>query len=46
MDLETEVKLRFLSHKDPRAWDLEKSVIQEPPKPHFTCKYDVVYYGI
>ena len=45
MDLEKEVKSKFLNHEDPRAWfltDLEKSVIHEPPNPLFICKYDAV----
>ena len=36
MDLETEVKLRFLNHEDPRAWlltDLAKGAIHKPSEP-------------
>ena len=45
MDLEKEVKPRFLNHEDPRAWfltDLVKGVIHEPPNLLFICKYDAV----
>ena len=46
VDLETEVKLKFLNHKDPRAWfltDLEKGTNHEPPKPLFIRKYDAAH---
>ena len=49
MDLETEVKTRFLNHKDLRAWfltDLEKGTIYELPKPLFIHKNDAVHCGI
>ena len=48
MDLESNVKLRFLNHEDPRAWfliDLEKGEIHEPPELLFICKYDAVHCG-
>ena len=43
MDLETELKPRFLNHEDPRAWyltDLERGVIHKLPKP----LYNNIYY--
>ena len=49
VDLETEVKPRFLNHEDQRAWfltDLEKGAIHEPPEPLFICKYYVVHCDI
>ena len=47
MDLETEVKLRFLNYKDPRVLtDLEKGAIHEPPELLFICKYDVIHCSI
>ena len=49
MDLETEVKLRFLNHEDPRVWfltDLEKGAIHEPPEPLFIYKCDAVHCDI
>ena len=48
MDLESNVKLRFLNHEDPRAWfliDLEKGEIHEPPELLFICKYDESIVG-
>ena len=49
MDLETEVKLKFLNHEEPRAWfltDLEKGAIHKPPEPLFIHKCDAVHCGI
>ena len=49
VDLETEVKLRFLNYKDQRAWfltDLKKGAIHELPKPLFIYKYDAIHCGI
>ena len=49
VDLETEVKPRFLNNKDLRVWfliDLEKGTIHELPEPLFNHKYDAVHCDI
>ena len=51
VDLETEVKSRFLNHEEPRMWfltDLEQGMVHEPPdRNHFLyAKYGAVHCSI